>query len=98
MVLPLGNRVIYGLIDPRDGTARYVGVTDSPHRRLSEHLRAKDKRQPKLTAWITELRTAKLAPIFIFLDSISAENALKAELEWIQHFDRIAPLFNHVKK
>lgn len=45
--------VIYGLIDPRDGTIRYIGRTIDPARRFYEHLRNKNPHESTAKrAWI----------------------------------------------
>lgn len=101
MILRLGFRVVYGLVDPREGVVKYVGVTDSPQRRFMEHIKpAKRKsiRQPRVQTWIKELEAQKLLPIFIFLDSVRSEDSINTEREWIRHFETIAPLLNERHK
>ncbi len=89
--------MVYALVDPRTGLVLYVGITDSPHRRYTEHLR-KSKKQANLSSWFDELRSKKLVPIFVFIDSVPSEKSLEKELEWITHFQKIFPLYNHRKK
>jgi predicted GIY-YIG superfamily endonuclease len=98
MILPLGSRVVYALVDPRDGVVRYVGVTDNPQHRLNEHIGRTRKRSVKLGEWLAELQREKLLPHFVFLDSVKSADSIKAEAKWIAHFQRLSPLFNHKKK
>lgn len=98
MILPLGNRVIYALVDPRDGVVRYVGVTDNPQLRLREHLQRKRKSSVKLAIWLEDLAKVKLVPCFVFLDSIKTDTSYRVESEWIAHFEAISPLYNHKKR
>lgn len=53
------ERFIYGLIDPRDRTLRYVGKTEVGMSRPLEHAKGRGNR--KLTNWIRSLRRAGLA-------------------------------------
>jgi predicted GIY-YIG superfamily endonuclease len=50
--------VIYALIDPRDNTPRYVGITDDVYARFSQHLRC-DSSNFRRDAWIKELKAAQ---------------------------------------
>lgn len=79
---------IYLLIDPRDGTARYLGQTVRPETRLKEHLYpAKYKlkrgfpfyRQKNL--WIKEVLEAGMEPQLKVAFSCSHENANAIETE-----------------
>lgn len=54
---------LYYLIDPRTQLVRYVGVTNNPKRRLTDHLKAKgNSRKAK---WIRALRKIGMSPILI---------------------------------
>lgn len=98
MVLPLNYRVIYGLLDTRDGTIRYVGVTKNPQYRLSEHLRMPVKEGAQKNAWIKGLLEAGLTPAFVFLDSVKEEVAAEREYFWVEHFQSLSPLYNYKLK
>ena len=91
-VLPLGYVVIYGLCDSRTGIVKYVGVTSQPSYRFKEHLRG--KKESKIKVWIDELKSQKVEPIFIFLDSVHSSLAEETEMKWITHFNKISPLIN----
>jgi predicted GIY-YIG superfamily endonuclease len=54
--------IIYALIDPRDSSIRYIGITDNPDQRLKEHLRGRGGNPPK-REWVYELRQLGLVPI-----------------------------------
>jgi hypothetical protein len=55
---------VYGLIDPRDSSVRYIGITSNPVQRYGDHLHdhstiyANRKKQ----AWIKELKELHLVP------------------------------------
>lgn len=99
MILGLGSRVIYGLVDPRDGIIRYIGVTKNPAYRLAEHMRMPHKEGLHKNQWIAELISKGLSPIFVFLDAVKEEQAKETEFKWITHFSTLGVLFNHkIKK
>lgn len=50
---------VYQLIDPRDQSIRYIGVTKDPQKRMVQHLLAPLK---VLKAWVIELKIAGLVP------------------------------------
>lgn len=95
-ILPLNKCVIYALVDPRDGCVRYVGATSEPSARLKEHMRHKGT--SSRDEWIRDLVKEKFKPVFVFLDSVQAEKAHEAELEWIAHFGAISELHNYKSK
>jgi hypothetical protein len=51
---------IYGLVDPRDGTIRYVGKGYDPKARTKQHLKA--SHNPRVNKWVSELREIGLRP------------------------------------
>jgi hypothetical protein len=70
---------VYALIDPRDGTTRYIGQTTKT---LAARLRG--GYAPRVRAWITELRSAGLAPqITAVREGVPADDLLVAEAEEI---------------
>lgn len=95
MILPLDHRIIYGLCDSRDGTIRYVGVTNNPRYRLAEHLRMPEKEGMQKNAWIKSLLDVGLTPVFVFLDSVKDDVAAVEEYKWIEHFQSLSPLYNY---
>jgi len=63
---------IYALIDPRNGTTRYVGRTINPNQRLKGHVyEGKNDRvlNPEKAAWIRELFTLGLQPEMQILET-----------------------------
>jgi hypothetical protein len=98
-ILPLNKRVIYALVDPRDGVVRYVGVTNNPQNRFQDHIGRKTRRGPRKKAlWLESLAKENLKPIFVFLDAVPHEVAETKEIWWIQHFSTISELYNYKKK
>lgn len=63
--------MIYKLVDPRDGRARYVGKTSAPKTRLEAH-RTRPQ-GPRLRPWIAELAALGLAPDMVALDGYATE-------------------------
>jgi DNA-binding XRE family transcriptional regulator len=79
---------IYGLIDVRDNSIRYIGRTKNVFARLGQHLLDEGEPTPK-GAWLTELRQLGLYPKLKVLEKVSAsENinqvAKERERYWIQ--------------
>jgi hypothetical protein len=95
MILSLNSRVVYALVDSRDGLVRYVGVTRNPAYRLAEHLRCPRKEGEHKNNWIKDLRSKGLTPIFVFLDAAVDEDSSACEQKWIEHFSKLGVLFNH---
>lgn len=65
--LPAGWHYIYGLYDPRTGELRYIGKSDKPRDRLTQHLG--DDRKNHRCSWIRALKRAGLQPILAILDA-----------------------------
>lgn len=87
---------VYALIDPRDNTVRYVGITERPiNKRLAGHLLGNDGNKTKI-AWISELAQIGISPIIRPLEQVKGrKETLEREQEWIQHFLSLgAPLTN----
>jgi hypothetical protein len=54
---------VYGLVDPRDGQIRYIGITlKSPRSRLRSHLHLGNSGSSAKKDWIRELRERDLKP------------------------------------
>lgn len=88
---------IYALIDPRDYTVRYIGITDDVYQRFKEHLRC-DGYNPGKDAWIEELKQANVMLIMKTLEVVeTVDQARERETHWI-HYHRFLgiPLFNLV--
>jgi len=56
---------IYGLVDPRNGSIRYVGKADDPERRLFEHSTCKAAGHKR--NWIALLKRMGLKPQLVYL-------------------------------
>lgn len=94
----MANRTytVYALIDPRDNSVRYVGITERPiNKRLAGHLLGNDGNKTKI-AWISELDRLGISPIIRPLEQIKGrKETLEREQYWIQHFLSLgAPLTN----
>lgn len=88
---------IYGLIDPRDGTLRYVGKADKPGRRLQAHLfHAKHNQLTHKARWIKGLLEAGVAPEMTILEIVPLDDWQEAERFWIAYLRAIGcELVNH---
>jgi hypothetical protein len=84
----LARWFIYALIDPRDNAVRYVGQTNEPSNRFSQHITAKPEINLAKHQWIQELIAQGLEPRFEILECINVSPAVVDEREfyWIQHF------------
>lgn len=79
-----GRHYVYGLYDPRTGDMGYVGYTNSPAGRLSEHLAVAYRDQQKgVAAWVRSLLDEGVTPQLRILsvhptmdEAIAAEYAL----------------------
>jgi hypothetical protein len=87
--------VIYALIDPRDTTVRYVGMTNDLTERFITHLRSREVNNVK-NDWMRDLRVLGLLPICRTLHVVQSEReAREAERNWIEAFLEIEqPLYN----
>lgn len=94
---------VYGLVDPRTGSVRYVGKVETgskpcdPSRRLREHLlQARRGNRRHVYAWIRTLSRLCFAPIVVVLETGSEGNAVFAERRWIADLRACgADLTNH---
>lgn len=91
-----GVRYIYGLADA-DGRIRYVGRTANVQGRLVMHQRMAryTTRTGPVYVWLRELEQS---PTVVVLQAVAADDASRAEVEWILRFraiaDPAAPLLN----
>lgn len=71
----VGRYLIYGLLDPRDRSLRYVGKTHMRReRRLERHLEAAEiGRMAPVSAWIRGLVAEGLRPHIFVLRRVSAD-------------------------
>lgn len=90
--------VVYVLIDPRNNTVRYVGVTDNVYARFLQHINCSGNNYVK-NAWIHELRAANVMLIMETLEQIeSREYAYEREQYWIQHFEMLQEPIANISK
>ncbi len=90
---------IYALIDVRDNSTRYIGITENTFTRLSQHLLDTGNNTPK-GVWLAEMQQAGVSPRLEVLEVINAsEHAYQIAREraryWIQKFSEDgSPLIN----
>jgi|SRR6266571_3174639 len=86
---------VYALIDPRDQTIRYIGMSRQPKLRLIEHRHFKQHRQRH--DWMAELQQQQLEPIIHIIEEVhdTRRYAYTRETYWIhQYAAQGAPLLN----
>lgn len=88
--------IIYALLDPRDTSCRYVGMTNDLTERYITHLRMGEVNRAKNT-WILDLKSVGMVPICRTLEVCETErDARERESAWIAGFMAIDhPLYNH---
>jgi GIY-YIG catalytic domain len=85
---------IYRLIDPRDESVRYIGVTIDPFVRYSCHLNG-DRRYISRWNWLRKLGQLGLKPRFDIIESGFGDRWVEREQHWIAHYrSEGARLFN----
>lgn len=97
-MISVAATLIYGLIDPRDGSIRYVGKTTLPlAKRLNRHLAVSKTRRSHSAAWLRSLIRDGLRPEVEVLETVPADGDwTEAECFWIGYFRMIgARLCNH---
>jgi len=79
---------IYVLIDPKDGSVRYVGKTSNPKSRLSGHITEckKEKYKHRRANWIRSLLIENLKPIIKFIKVCPLNDFEKVEEHYISVF------------
>ena len=88
--------MIYGLVDPRTGSTRYVGVTFRGNRRLNEHMsRAVTGGRTHRDCWIRSLITLGLRPSLCVLEQGVGDGWQEREKFWIAHHRQTGDLVNH---
>lgn len=84
MLLLPGQFLIYALVDPRTMQLRYIGSTQYPERRETEH-RNDARSNPEKVTWIRELQAAGLQPIMRRLEVCQGGiAAYEREMAWIE--------------
>ena len=90
---PAGMAVIYALVDPRDGTVRYIGKTVQPAWRLATHVHRTHENK-RLRRWIRELRKARAVPDMHAIDMVAVAEWEAAERRWIAFYRARGVLYN----
>lgn len=100
----MSNRVyfIYALVDPRDNSVRYVGITDNMAYRLAHHLRETGSRTLK-GMWLGDLQRHELQPTMITLETIETKQeqrhiAEERERYWIHEFEQLGASLTNISK
>ncbi len=89
---------VYALIDPRDKTTRYVGISKDAHSRLAQHLNEVENRKK---AWLFDLKQHGLQPDIEIFETVTSDQdvvslALGREEYWIQSFLDAGALLTNV--
>lgn len=77
---------IYILIDPRNNDVRYVGKSNSPRKRLSDHCNNKTRKPTHKTNWIRKLKKEGVRPELHVVDVVPIEEWQFWEAYWIEQF------------
>lgn len=88
-------QTVYRLIDPRDRTVHYIGVSSNPLARYGQHLTC-DGSNPNKDTWIKEVYSSGSQVVFEVVERVdTAKEGKKREAYWINHYlCRGAPLAN----
>lgn len=74
---------IYQLVDPRDQSVRYVGMSKDAQKRLQRHLSQKDN---PLAPWFQELAGHGFKPALVIIETVEEkQQARERELHWITY-------------
>jgi predicted GIY-YIG superfamily endonuclease len=84
--------IIYALVDPRDESMRYIGITDNMPMRFKQHLREAGSITAK-GMWLAELQRYGLRPAVRILEEIQIEKTQRYLVEereryWIQALEQ----------
>ena len=95
------NYVIYALVDPRDESVRYIGITDNMPTRFMHHLRETGSRTAKGT-WLAELRCYGLQPTIKILEEMRVKETQRYLVEereryWIRAFEQSGASLTNVR-
>lgn len=88
---------IYALIDPKTNEIRYIGKSDTPHKRIKSHIssvKTKSIKNSQLANWINDLLQNGLKPELAVLEVCRYDNWENKEKEWIMTLKNRYNLFN----
>jgi hypothetical protein len=86
---------IYEMLDPRDGLVRYIGKTNNPKRRFSDHLRlARKNTKTRKASWIKGLLKLELTPVYRIIAITNEANVNKLEIKYIAEYRKKHDLYN----
>ncbi len=81
---------IYGLIDPRNVSIRYVGKSDKPENRLKVHIKESiNMNSTYKHNWIKKLLGLNIQPILIILEKVEENKWIDREIFWINRIKEI---------
>lgn len=98
---PHSNMFIYGLIDPRDGSLKYIGKTTQGIERFRQHYYSyksySKEGKTKKVNWINKLKKLNLIFDIVYLEYFTNEKEMnESETFYIQYFRSIGcNLLNH---
>src|SRR5215472_12997401 len=93
--------IIYALIDPRDESVRYIGITDNMPMRFKAHVREAGSITAKGT-WLAELRRYGLQPTVRILEEMRLEKTQRCLVEereryWIRAFEQSGASLTNIR-
>lgn len=90
---------IYGLLDPRDNSIKYIGKAVAARIRYFQHLQTSDNgshNNELLKAWLIKLMDLGLRPQLIIIEEAPRDRAFEREGYWISYYG-MGNLFNQIK-
>lgn len=86
--------IVYHLVDPRCRTVRYVGKTQTPKRRLQEHIKESlEQQNTEKKRWIHELHRAGLQPVIVEVARFPREHLARGR-ESVECHAHAATIYN----
>jgi predicted GIY-YIG superfamily endonuclease len=73
--------LIYGLSDPRNNETKYIGKTNNPKKRFSEHISEAKRGKTKKDNWIKKLIKLNLKPELFIIDEV-----LDSQIEYWEEY------------